>query len=295
MKGALYLVGTPIGNLSDMSARGVETLKSVDFIAAEDTRVTRNLLSRYEINTCLISCHEHNIAAKSEKIVSRLESGQSCAFVTDAGMPCVSDPGETLVRLCAEKGLPVLAVPGASALTAALAVSGLSTARFCFEGFLSVSKKQRTARLNALKNSPYTLIFYEAPHKLKNTLSDLLKFLGDRKIAVCRELTKLHEEVIRGSVSEIIARYEAVPPKGEFVLVVQGKRATREEEETLTLAQAAEMALNLRDDGVRLSEAAKIVSEQTGLRKSEIYSKSIEVDSSESEICREPFEVYKEE
>ncbi|MDR0222070.1 MAG: 16S rRNA (cytidine(1402)-2'-O)-methyltransferase [Oscillospiraceae bacterium] len=277
VKGALYVVGTPIGNLSDMSPRAVETLRNVDFIAAEDTRVTKTLLSRHGIKTRLVSCHEHNISEKGEGIVSLLENGRSCALVTDAGMPCVSDPGEELVRLCAEKGVSVYAVPGACAATAALAVSGLRAARFCFEGFLSVSKKQRAARLSALKYSPYTLIFYEAPHKLKRTLADLLAFLGDRKIAVCREMTKIHEEVIRGSISEIAALYEDRVPKGEYVIVAEGYREV-DNHKAFTLEEAAEMALDLKKSGSRLSDAARVVAELTGLKKSEIYRKSILID-----------------
>ena len=221
-QGALYVVGTPIGNLSDMSERGIHTLESVDFIAAEDTRVTGNLLSKLNIKNKMISCREHNIVSKSIEIVERLKSGESCALVTDAGMPCISDPGEVLVRTCAENGIPVYVIPGACALTSALAVSGLDCSRFSFEGFISVNKKQRTKHLTSLKDSRYTLIFYEAPHKLRRTLADLLDVLGDRRIALCRELTKLYEEVLRGNISQMIELYEEKSPKGEYVLVVEG-------------------------------------------------------------------------
>ena len=220
--GCLYVVATPIGNLGDISKRAEYTLENVDFIAAEDTRVTGLLLSKLEIKSKLTSHHEHNTVKKSEEIIERLQKGESCAIVTDAGMPCISDPGERLVKLCYDNAVPVYVVPGACALTAALAISGLDTSRFCFEGFLSVTKKQRVAALSALKEMPHTLIFYEAPHKLKTTLADLLLHLGDRKIALCRELTKVYEEVLRGSVSDMIQYYEEKSPKGEYVIVVEG-------------------------------------------------------------------------
>ncbi|MCL2070881.1 MAG: 16S rRNA (cytidine(1402)-2'-O)-methyltransferase [Oscillospiraceae bacterium] len=221
-KGALYVVGTPIGNMSDISERAAYTLKSADFIAAEDTRVSGLLLSRLGIKNKLMSCREHNIVSKSVEIVKRLKDGETCAVVSDAGMPCISDPGEVLVRMCAENNVPVYVVPGPCALTAALAVSGLDTSRFSFEGFLSTTKKRRTSHLNSIKEGRQTLIFYEAPHKLKSTLADLHEILGDRKIAVCRELTKLYEEVIRGRISEITELYETKKPRGEYVLVVEG-------------------------------------------------------------------------
>ncbi|MCL1903199.1 MAG: 16S rRNA (cytidine(1402)-2'-O)-methyltransferase [Oscillospiraceae bacterium] len=266
-KGCLYIVGTPIGNISDISERAVYTLKNVDFIAAEDTRNSGQLLSRLGIKNKFTSYHEHNTASKNDDIVKRIKGGDACAIVTDAGMPCISDPGESLVRLCGENDISVFVVPGACALTAALAVSGLDTRRFCFEGFLSTVKKQRTNHLNSLKKSQYTLIFYEAPHKLKNTLNDLLSFLGDRRIAVCRELTKLYEEVLRGKISDIITVYEEKQPKGEYVLVVEGAREASE----ITVEEAISAALQLHKTGIGLSEAAKTVSEQTGLKKSDIY------------------------
>jgi len=218
--GCLYVVGTPIGNLSDISERAVHTLKNVNFIAAEDTRVTGLLLMKLNLKKPMTSYHEHNVNAKNSQIIGRLEKGESCAIVTDAGMPCISDPGEELVRLCCDNNIPVYVVPGACALTAALAVSGLSASRFTFEGFLPVSK--RTARLDSLKELPHTLIFYEAPHKLKKTLTDLLTHLGDRKIALCRELTKLYEEVERGTVSDILEIYAEKAPRGEYVIVIEG-------------------------------------------------------------------------
>ncbi|MCL1824280.1 MAG: 16S rRNA (cytidine(1402)-2'-O)-methyltransferase [Oscillospiraceae bacterium] len=275
-QGCLYVVGTPIGNLSDISERAVETLKNVDFIAAEDTRVSGILLSRLGLKKKFTSCHAHNIVSKSGEIIKRLKSGDSCAVVTDAGMPCISDPGEFLVRLCGENDIPVYVVPGACALTAALAVSGLDTRRFSFEGFLSVVKKQRTTHLESLKNSPYTLIFYEAPHKLRNTLADLRTFLGDRRIAVCRELTKLYEEVLRGRISDMIALYEEKSPKGEYVLVVASEETDFAESAT-DLKQASKSALELHHSGMGLSEAAKTVSAQTGLKKSDIYRETAKI------------------
>ena len=205
--GKLYLVGTPIGNLGDMTYRAVETLKNADFICAEDTRVTAKLLNHFEIKKPLVSYHEHNARQAGEGICSRILAGEDAAIVTDAGMPCISDPGEQLVKLCAEKGITVEVVPGPTAAMSAVAISGLDTSRFQFEGFLPVPKKQRHLRLAAVKDSTATLIFYEAPHKLRGTLDDLLSFLGDRKISLCRELTKLHEEVIRTTLSEAVSYY----------------------------------------------------------------------------------------
>ena len=223
MAGTLYLVGTPIGNLGDFSPRAIETLRSVDFIAAEDTRVTLKLLNHFEIKKPLICYFEHNRAEMGEKLLSRLLGGESCALVTDAGMPAISDPGEDIVRQCAEHGVTVAAVPGPSALVTALAMSGLPTQRFTFEGFLSVSGKSRREHLESLKSETRTMIFYEAPHKLLRTLQDFLDTFGDRDISLCRELTKLHEEIIRTTLSAAVARYTETPPKGEFVLVLRGK------------------------------------------------------------------------
>jgi len=267
------MVATPIGNLSDITFRAVETLRQADFIAAEDTRVTAVLLNKYGIKNSLISCREHNALSAGAKIVERLLGGENCAYVTDAGMPAISDPGEEIVRLCAEKNIPVYAVPGPSAVTSALALSGLDVSRFCFEGFLSVNKKQREYRLNALRNSPYALVFYEAPHKLKAALADLLRFLGDRRIAVCREMTKIHEEVLRGRISDMIARYEDETPKGEFVLVIE--KAEEGVNEDITLEEAARLALNLKESGVKLSDAVKIISGQTGHKRSDIYKETL--------------------
>ena len=222
MSGTLYLVATPIGNLGDFSPRALETLEAADFIAAEDTRVSLKLLNHFGVKKPLVSYHQHNQASAGQTILSRLLAGESCALVTDAGTPAVSDPGEDLVRLCAQNGVAVQAIPGCCALVSALAVSGLPTGRFAFEGFLPVNKKERRARLQPLRTEERTMIFYEAPHKLVNTLEDLLEALGDRPAALCRELTKLHEETVRTTLSQALAHYRESAPRGEFVLVVAG-------------------------------------------------------------------------
>lgn len=265
----LYVVGTPIGNLSDFSPRAVETLKGVDFIAAEDTRVTLKLLTHFGIQKPLVSYYEHNLREKGEYILERIESGESCAIVTDAGMPCISDPGEDLVRLCAERGIEINVVPSPTAAMSALAISGLPTSRFSFEGFLSVTKKQRQAHLDEVKNFRRTLIFYEAPHKLIYTLEDLLANLGDRRISLCRELTKIHEEVLRGRISDMLNYYKDRTPKGEYVLVVEG--AQEAEEKALTIEEAVAIAKQLIESGTKTSEACKQAAKKTGFSKSEIY------------------------
>ena len=272
--GKLYVVGSPIGNLGDFSPRAVETLNSVDFICAEDTRVTNLLLIKFDIKKPMISYHEHNAKQRGQEILPRLLEGESCAVVTDAGMPCISDPGEELVKLCAEHGIEVVAVPGATAAMSALAISGLPTKRFCFEGFLSVTKRIRREHLEQLKPLPQTLIFYEAPHKLKNTLGDLLEILGDRRISLCREMTKVYEEVQRGTISEMVKLYEEREPRGEYVLVVEGAGETAEEE--LTLQQAAELARELIEQGMKPSEASREAAKKSGYSKSEIYKAVIE-------------------
>lgn len=267
----LYIVGTPIGNLSDFSPRAVETLKSVDFIAAEDTRVSLKLLTHFGIQKPLISYHEHNLRERGEYILSRIENGEKCAIVTDAGMPCISDPGEDLVRLCAERGIEMHVVPSPTAAMSALAISGLSTSRFSFEGFLSVTKKQRQAHLDEIKNLRRTLIFYEAPHKLVYTLNDLLENLGDRKISLCRELTKIHEEVLRGKISDMIEYYKEKSPKGEYVLIVEGAPEPEKNEE-ITIEAACAMAERLIAEGKKPSDACKEAAKLTGFSKSQIYS-----------------------
>lgn len=270
MSGKLYVVGTPIGNLEDMSVRAVKTLQEVDFIAAEDTRVTLKLLNHFEIKKPMVSYHEHNAREKGGEIITRLLSGQTCAIVTDAGMPCISDPGEDLVRLCAENGIDTVVIPGPSAAISALALSGLSTSKFVFEGFLNPQKNARLERLEELKREKRTIIFYEAPHKLCDTLSAMYQVLGDRKITLARELTKIYEEVIRTTLSRAVTLYEEKAPKGEFVLVVEGMV---EEEQSLTFEQALELIQALVDKGEPLSKAAKDVARQTGFKKGELYSR----------------------
>lgn len=275
MAGILYVVGTPIGNLEDMSVRAVRTLQEVDFIAAEDTRVTLKLLNHFEIKKPMVSYHDHNIREKGEVIIGKLQSGENGAIVTDAGMPCISDPGEDLVRLCAENQITVQVVPGPSAAISALALSGLNTSKFVFEGFLTTSKSGRIENLEALKNEPRTLIFYEAPHKLKDTLRDLRKVLGNRKISLCRELTKIHEEVDRTDLDAAIAEYEERNPKGEYVLIVEG--APEEAGEVhFTMEQAIDMVLALSEKGTPLSSAAKDVAKQTGFKKGDLYKGALE-------------------
>lgn len=270
MAGILYVVGTPIGNLEDMSVRAVRTLQEVDFIAAEDTRVTLKLLNHFDIKKPMVSYHDHNIREKGEVIIAKLLNGENGAIVTDAGMPCISDPGEDLVRLCAQNDIIVQVVPGPSAVISALALSGLNTSKFVFEGFLTTNKSGRMENLEALKNEPRTLIFYEAPHKLKDTLADMRKVLGNRKISLCRELTKIHEEVDRTDLDGAIAEYEERNPKGEYVLIVEG--APEEAGEvSFTLDQAIDMVLSLSAKGTPLSSAAKDVAKQTGFKKGELY------------------------
>ena len=275
MSGTLYLVATPIGNLGDFSPRALETLETVDFIAAEDTRVSMKLLNHFELRKPLVSYHEHNHVTAGQSILARLLSGESCALVTDAGTPAISDPGEDLVRLCAENGVPVYAIPGCCAAVNALAVSGLPTGRFTFEGFLTVNKKSRRERLESLKSEERTMIFHEAPHKLLTTLEDLSAAFGpDRRIALCRELTKLHEETRRCTLGEAVAHYTENSPKGEFVLVVAG--AEPREAATVTLEDAVAQVLTLKAQGVRLKDAAKEVAEHTGLSKNELYAAALE-------------------
>lgn len=274
MSGTLYLVATPIGNLGDFSPRAAETLGAVDFIAAEDTRVSVKLLNHFQIKKPLVSYHEHNHAAAGQAILQRLLAGESCALVTDAGTPAISDPGEDLVRLCAENGVEVLSIPGCCAAVNALAVSGLPTGRFTFEGFLTVNKKSRRERLDSLKNEERTMIFHEAPHKLLTTLEDLRDTFGaDRPIALCRELTKLHEQTLRCTLGQAVEYYQATPPKGEFVLVVAG--APAQETPPASLEEGVSQVLALVEGGARLKDAAKEVASHTGLSKNELYAAAI--------------------
>ncbi|MGI6255508.1 MAG: 16S rRNA (cytidine(1402)-2'-O)-methyltransferase [Acutalibacter sp.] len=271
-RGALYVVGTPIGNLGDFSPRAVETLEQADFIAAEDTRVTLKLLNHFGIKKPLISYFEHNKLEHGPLIVARLQEGQTCALVSDAGMPAVSDPGETLVAACAAQGLPVYVVPGPTAAVSALAVSGLPTGRFTFEGFLSVNKRSRKEHLDSVEGEERTMIFYEAPHKLRKTLSDFSKVFGpDRRIALCRELTKVHEEVWRTTLGEAAAHYREQEPRGEFVLVVAGRERPAEPEEAHTPEEGAARARELLAQGISPSAAAKQAAQELGLKKGQIY------------------------
>lgn len=276
MAGMLYLVPTPIGNLGDISARCRQTLAQADFIAAEDTRVTLKLLNHMALHKPLVSYFEHNKAAQGSRIVQRILAGETCALVSDAGSPAISDPGEDLVRQCAEAGITVCAIPGPCAVITALSISGLPTGRFTFEGFLSTAKKSRMAHLDALRAETRTMVFYEAPHKLLHTLQDLCAAFGpDRRIALCRELTKLHEEVVRTTLFQAIERYEQAPPKGEFVLVLEG--AAPAEAPACTVEDAAARALALMEEGMSRKDAARQAAQETGLQKKAIYDATLYV------------------
>ena len=269
MSGTLTLVGTPIGNLSDFSPRAVAALEACDFIAAEDTRVTLTLLNHFGIRKPLISYFEHNKRERGEQICRKLEEGESAVLVTDAGMPAISDPGEDLVALCHERGIPVTVIPGPCAGIAALAVSGLPTGRFTFEGFLSVNRRSRREHLDALVAEERTMVFYEAPHKLLSTLEDMLAAWGDRRLCLARELTKLHEEVNLTTLSAAVEHYRETPPRGEFVLVIHG--AEMEKPQEYILDDAVQFAQTLMGDGLSASDASKKAAAQTGLKKGDIY------------------------
>ena len=269
MAGTLYLVATPIGNLGDFSPRGVETLERADFIAAEDTRVSMKLLNHFGIKKPLVSYHEHNRASAGQTILTRLLAGETCALVTDAGTPAISDPGEDLVRLCGENNIAVEAIPGCCAAICALAVSGLPTGRFTFEGFLPANKKERRTALLRLQGEERTMVFHEAPHKLRATLSDMAEILGDRPVALCRALTKLHEETLRTTLSAAVALYAEREPRGEYVLVVAGARPM--EEPAVTLEEGVSRVQRLREDGIKMKEAVRSVAGQTALNKNELY------------------------
>lgn len=265
----LYVVGTPIGNLGDLSPRAAEVLSEVDFIAAEDTRVTLKLLNHLGLKKPMVSYFEHNKAMRGSEICSRILKGESCAIVSDAGMPCISDPGEDLVRECGSLGIKTVVVPGPSALISALCVSGLSTGRFTFEGFISVNKKSRKEHLESLLNEKRTMIFYEAPHKLPNTLKDLYAYFGERKLTIVREITKIHEEVIRTDTKTAAESIDDNPLKGEIVLVLEGK--SEEVKEEMSLADAVELANKFIKEGEKASDAAKKAATLSGLKKNEIY------------------------
>ena len=270
MAGMLYLVPTPIGNLGDISPRCRETLEKADFIAAEDTRVSLKLLNHLGIRKSLVSYHQHNQNQKGQGIVDRILAGETCALVSDAGSPAISDPGEELVKQCAQADITVCAIPGPCALVTALSISGQSTGRFCFEGFLSTAKKSRMEHLESLRKETRTMIFYEAPHKLLSTLEDMEKVFGpQRPISLCRELTKLHEEVIRTTLSGALALYAQQSPKGEFVLVVAG--AEPEEKPQATAEEAAALVARLMEQGLSRKDAVKQTAEALGLPKNLVY------------------------
>ncbi len=276
MPGMLYLVPTPIGNLSDISARCRETLEQADFIAAEDTRVSLKLLNHLGIKKSLVSYFEHNKAQKGEWIVQRILSGETCALVSDAGSPAISDPGEELVRQCADAGITVCAIPGPCAAITAISISGLPTGRFCFEGFLSTAKKSRKEHLESLADEQRTMIFYEAPHKLLATLEDMAAAFGaDRSISLCRELTKLHEEVIRTTLGGAVEYYSQQAPKGEFVLIVAG--AAPKQEATPTAADAAARVAALMAEGLSRKDAIKQTATELNLPKNAVYDAALEI------------------
>ncbi len=274
MAGILYLVPTPIGNLGDISLRARQTLENADFIAAEDTRVSLKLLNHLEIKKPLVSYYEHNKTFKGGRIVERILAGETCALVSDAGSPAISDPGEDLVKECAAAGITVCAIPGPCAAITALSISGQSTGRFCFEGFLSMSKKSRREHLDSLRAEKRTMIFYEAPHKLMNTLEDMVEVFGaERPISFCRELTKLHEEVLRTTLGQAIVHFTETSPKGEFVLVVAG--APEEAKEVPTATDAAGRVNELISQGLSRKDAIKQTAQELGLPKNAVYAAAL--------------------
>ena len=274
MAGILYLVATPIGNLRDFSPRAIETLATADFIAAEDTRVTLKLLNHFGLRKPMVSYYRHNAETRGGELLARLLAGETCALVTDAGMPAISDPGEELVALCAQNGVEVIAIPGPSAFVTALAVSGLPTGRFTFEGFLAMNKKNRRAHLDSLRGETRTMVFHEAPHKLAATLRDLAETFGpDRRVSLCRELTKLHEEVLRTTLGQAADRWAETPPKGEFVLVVEG--APEAEEVTYTLEDGLALVDRLKGEGLSTRDAVKRAAADLSLSKKALYDRAV--------------------
>lgn len=269
MSGTLYLCATPIGNLGDMTPRCIETLRTVDLIAAEDTRQTVKLLNHFQISTKMTSYYEHNKKDKGAYLISLLQEGKNIAVVSDAGTPGISDPGEELVTACIEQGITVTSIPGAAAVISALVTSGLATGRFCFEGFLSVNKKQRRTHLEEIKDERRTMIFYEAPHKLRATLQDFYDTLGDRRLSIARELTKKFEEICLMTLSQAIAKYADTPPKGEFALVIEGK--TEEAAEDYSGLPIEAHVKLYTDGGMGEMDAMKAVAKDRGLRKNEVY------------------------
>ena len=276
LAGTLYLVATPIGNLADLSERAIKVLSEVDFIAAEDTRNSMRLLTHLGISKPMVSYFEHNKRERGEQIAARLEGGESCALITDAGTPAISDPGEDMVALCAARGIPVTSVPGPVASITALTLSGLPTGRFTFEGFLSVNKAERRAHLSSLANETRTMLFHEAPHKLQATLDDLARVFGeDRRIAICRELTKAHEEILRLTVGEAVAYYKEQSPRGEYVLVVEGAK----DAVTANFWDAMDVPAHVQhyiDGGMAKMDAIKQVARDRGVAKNEIYKQVVD-------------------
>ncbi len=273
MSGILYLVGTPIGNLGDITKRAADTLSCADFIAAEDTRVSVKLLNHLGIKKPIVSYHEHNRLESGDRIRDRILAGETCALVTDAGMPAISDPGEDLVRICADAGITIYAIPGACAAVTALALSGLTTGRFTFEGFLSTAKKSRFEHLVELKTEKRTMIFYEAPHKLLSTLKDMLETFGDRRISISREMTKIHEETRRTTLSSAVSYFEETAPRGEFVLVIEG--AEEQSAPELSLEDALIIVNRYRSEGLSLKDSVKKCSALTGFPKNVLYDAAV--------------------
>ena len=267
MAGTLFVVGTPIGNLGDMSPRAVQAMAQCDFIAAEDTRVTLKLLNHFDIKKPMVSYYEHNRAQKGSLILDRIISGENCVLVTDAGMPAISDPGIDLVDLCHEAGDCVVSVPGPSAIVTAAAISGLDVSRFSFEGFLSVNKPKRREHLAELVTERKTMIFYEAPHKLAATLNDLYETLGDRRIAIIKELTKIHESVERTTLKEAAGKYDGIKLKGEYVIIIEAKKDEEDGEEIDGIALAKKFV----SSGMKMNDAAKLAAQESGMKKGDIY------------------------
>ena len=277
MSGTLYLVGTPIGNLEDITYRAVRILSECDFVAAEDTRVSGKLLRYLEISKPMVSYHEHNRKQRGPELVARMLAGENCALVTDAGMPAISDPGEDLANLCHENGIPVVPVPGPCAAVAALAQSGLPSGKWCFEGFLPTDNKSRKQRLEFLRTETRTCIVYEAPHRLRSTLRDLTEILGERRIAMCRELTKLHEECLRMTLPEAVQYYEENDPRGEYVLILEGApEGADERSEEERMQQALALVKEFQQGGMRLKDAVKQAAKQADVRKNALYQKALE-------------------
>lgn len=280
--GKLSVVGTPIGNLGDFSPRGIETLENADYIAAEDTRVTLRLLTHFGIKKPLLSYYKPKEQEKSERIIELLSEGNHIALVSDAGMPCISDPGSVLVKKCRELDIPVEVIPGCNAAVAAVALSGLEIDRWTFEGFLPVPKKERSERLEQIKSLPHALVFYEAPHKIRQTLRDMADTLGgERNAVLCRELTKIHEETIRGTLGELSRYYDDTEPRGEYVIVIEGSKAVARDSERFTLEQAVQLAKQLIEGGERLSDACKKAAKVSNISKREIYSAVTEMIADE--------------